>query len=173
MPNSTHNLPKSAPMGGDSASLTPVLEAENGDLPQNAPECPTPQNESENPRPEALLSHRQRVVLRLILQGLTDLDITRAISIDRKTVYRWRTQDPDFRAALEYHLRRQFEFDQNRLANLNEKALDRLESQINHPNPAVARSAARTVLVLSRIGNQLEKEMSENPLINPRDDERD
>src|SRR5207248_1855311 len=53
---------------------------------------------------DQLLTDQQRVAVELMLNGVTQTAVAKAVGIDRKTLYRWRTEDTAFRDEL--HRRR-------------------------------------------------------------------
>lgn len=83
-------------------------------------EPPTPPPQPDTPSPEASstpeassdllsgLSVKQQQALQRLLKGLSDGHVAREVGVDRKTVYRWRTSDPAFKAALEAERKRQW-----------------------------------------------------------------
>src|SRR4051812_14101292 len=59
----------------------------SGAMSQNVPKCPIP---------SGALSPKQCLAIDLLILGKTSGDIARAIETDRRTLYRWRHDDPDF-----------------------------------------------------------------------------
>jgi hypothetical protein len=101
------------------------------------------------------LPQRQQLALDLLLTGATDTSIAAAVGVTRRTVYTWRTADHLFSAHLQR--RRQDLFDQNadRLRCMLSAALDTLDRQVKDPYNPTSHRAARTLLLLSRLGNHL------------------
>jgi hypothetical protein len=112
------------------------------------PQAPLAQAVADN---SDLLDERQRVALELMLTGATLTAVANAVSIGRKTLYRWRTEDPAFQAEL--HRRRHEILDSSvdRFRSVLGKSLDLLEKQIRDPYATTALRAARTLLVISGV----------------------
>ncbi len=79
------------------------------------------------------LSPRQLAALDLMLLGQSDTSISAQLAISRKTLYTWRTHDPNFRAAYEKHHRDLLTQSTSRFRTLMDNALDTLEKQVKDP----------------------------------------
>src|SRR3954452_11055717 len=84
--------------------------ATNNQKPQNAPECPIPEQtqapqsstpDPPPPPPDDDLPPDQLLVVDLLLTGGSLTHVAQAARIDRKTLYRWRHHDPRFQQFLE------------------------------------------------------------------------
>jgi hypothetical protein len=126
----------------------------NASLPQNAPPCPTFSDSIPLQEPPPL-PPRQLAALELMLLGNTDTSISATLNIDRKTLYRWRTHDPAFRAAFDHHHRDLLTQTTTRFRSLLDNALDALEKQVKDPYTPTSHRAAKTLLALSRLGHLL------------------
>jgi hypothetical protein len=98
------------------------------------------------------LSDRQKAALSMILTGATDTKVAKTIGANRKTIYRWRVQDPVFREALEEGRRKHFEHAADQMRGLLEEALKTLGRQVRDIYDPTAHRAARTLLSLARVG---------------------
>jgi DNA-binding CsgD family transcriptional regulator len=116
--------------------------------PQNASNHPTPANASRRPgRPQSsTLSARQRYALACLLAGHTDLAISRALKINRKTLYTWKHNHPLFRAAYEEGSIQTRDAVSCRLANALLRSTDTLRRHLKSDDPLVAFRAARALL---------------------------
>jgi hypothetical protein len=101
------------------------------------------------------LSPRQLAALDLMLLGQSDTSISTQLSIARKTLYTWRTHDPNFRAAYESHHRALLTQSTSRFRTLMDNALDTLEKQVKDPYTPTSHRAAKTLLSLARISTLL------------------
>src|SRR6185295_14989254 len=72
---------------------------------QDATQCNNQKNALPHLGPYPLfdneLSPRQHKAIELLLRGVTDAQTAAEIGVDRTTVYRWRTDDPEFVEVLE------------------------------------------------------------------------
>ena len=121
----------------------------NPDIPpQNAPNHPTPANASRKPGrpPSSTLSARQRYALACLLAGHTDLAISRALKINRKTLYTWKHHHPLFRAAYEEGSTQTRDAVSCRLANALLRSTNTLRRHLKSDDPLVAFRAARALL---------------------------
>src|SRR5438309_1129369 len=97
----------------------PQASATNNQKPQNAPECPIPeQTQAPQPStpdpppptpPDDDLPPDQLLVIDLLLTGGSLTHVADAARIDRKTLYRWRHHDPRFQQFLERRRRELFD----------------------------------------------------------------
>jgi len=82
-------------MNADSVP-NPVFDPTNADFPASVEQNGTKWNET---TPLALREVQIRSI-ELILQGLSDTEIAKKLKIGRNTLWRWKTQDDDFRNCL-------------------------------------------------------------------------
>jgi len=120
-------------------------------IPQDSPQFPIPSDALSPLDPN--LTDRQHAALDLIAAGLTLSNVAVQLRIDRKTLYNWRKTNPQFRAALESRRRELTDAASERFSELLDRALDILEKQLNNNYAPTAHRAARTLLVLARLGS--------------------
>lgn len=100
---------------------------QQGVMPENVRKCPILAKRTEES--ETGLSEPQRKAIGLMLLGKSLGAVSQAVSIDPKTLYRWR-QDELFREELERRRRELWEGAAERLRALVHPALDVLEEQL-------------------------------------------
>jgi hypothetical protein len=98
---------------------------------------------SQNVPSKKILSAIQRNAIDLILLGKSDIETAEAIGVDRRTIYRWRYQNPWFQAELNRQLSARWKATLERVQALVPKVVDHLETEINQ-KPGMA--AVRCVL---------------------------
>ena len=117
---------------------------------QNATQCNNQKNALPHVDPYHLfdneLSPRQHKAIELLLRGLSDAEAAAEIGVDRTTVYRWRTDDPEFLDTLETQRRILWQQSAQRLQTMYQPALDILEKQLTGPDPRLALRAAALLL---------------------------
>ena len=121
------------------------------------PECPAPEDEkraatavTDDP---AELTDRQLAAIELIASGATDTAVAEALHVNRRSVYRWRVEDPEFRAHLSKRRAELYANSVDRLRAMLNQALNTLEQQISDPYTTTSLRAARTLLVMARVGS--------------------
>jgi acyl-CoA reductase-like NAD-dependent aldehyde dehydrogenase len=148
------NINKNPHPSAASVTNDPMTQSPTPEMPQNAPICPTNSTRSDS-EPLADLTPLQIQALELILSAKNDTAICKQLQIDRKTLYRWKTENPAFRDAL--HRRRAQLLDEHadRIRVLLKRALDTIEDHIQDSYAPTSHRAARTLLYLSRIGHHI------------------
>jgi Homeodomain-like domain len=124
----------------------------------NDPICPvfkTARGKMRRSQSENGLNDRQAAAIALMLEGIRDINIARTLKINRRTLYRWRALDPDFRKELARRRAELFDHAGDRLRASLQMAVNNLNCQLQHPSPVVAQTAAKTVLNLARIGDAI------------------
>ena len=112
------------------------------EMSQNVPECPIGENASS-------LNDRQRMALELIVAGQRDIDVAKAVGVDRKTIYRWR-QDEQFRAELDACRRELWHGVVDRMRALLEPSVEVLNE---HLHDSLDRNRYRAAVSILRISN--------------------
>ena len=112
------------------------------EMSQNVPECPTGESASS-------LNDRQRMALELIVAGQRDIDVAKAVGVDRKTIYRWR-QDEQFRAQLEQRRRELWAGVVDRMRALLEPSVEVLNE---HLRDSLDRNRYRAAVSILRLSN--------------------
>jgi hypothetical protein len=92
------------------------------------------------------LSQRQRAAIELLLRGFSDAQTAAEVGVDRGTIYRWRTDDPEFAHVLETQRRILWQQSAQRLQTMYQPALDILEKQLTGADPRLALRAAALLL---------------------------
>jgi hypothetical protein len=136
---------------------------------QNDSKCPTP-DETHGGRCPIVghspgISARKQAAIEMILTGATDTAVAEALMVTRKTIYRWRVEDTQFRAHLDRRRRELFDNASDRLRNLLGSALDRLTRQVNDPYASTSLRAARTLLALARVGQAVSDAREPHPVL--------
>jgi hypothetical protein len=90
-----------------------------------------------------------------MLNGVTDTKITELLQVDRKTLYRWRTDNPRFKQALAQRREDLFGHQLDLFLNGLTASLETLTKQTADEFPPTAHCAARTLLLASRLGHHL------------------
>jgi hypothetical protein len=123
---------------------------------QNVPDCPAAASENRDPKSAsdgpAELSERQLAALELILSGDSDSAVAQAISVNRRTIYRWRREDSAFGAELQRRRQELYARETDRMRSMLGEALTTLHRQVKNTYAPTAHRAARTLLSLSRMG---------------------
>ena len=137
---------------------------------QNVPECP-----AESPRDPSVpvgapsvasppdLTDRQLAAIDLILSGRTATDAAEALGIDRRTIYRWRTEDPAFRQRLDQLRRQRCDEAADHLSASLSQALAVFDRHLKDLYAPICFRAARAVLTLAQIGKLLNPEPLPHP----------
>jgi hypothetical protein len=143
------------PLTPDGNPLTP--NPDSSPVAHNCPPLPTfPDAVPEQEPPDTPdLPPRQLAALELMVLGHTDISIAAQLKIGRRTLYNWRTHDPNFRAAFDHHHRDLLTQTTTRFRSLLDTALDALEKQVKDPYTPTSHRAAKTLLSLSRLANHL------------------
>jgi hypothetical protein len=122
----------------------------------NVQKCPVFDETQIRTVPDALpddpLSDRQRAALELMLGGATDVAIAAAVGVSVRTLYRWRMQDDRFRNRLDRRRLELYDCTLDRFRSLLSGATEVLEKHLRERYAPTALRAARTVLVLARVG---------------------
>ena len=119
---------------------------------QNVAERPTPAAAAEAKCPALGLSARKQAAIEMILLGQTDIAGAKALTVNRKTIYRWRVEDERFRDVLVQRRREVFENATDRLRAPLESALNVLGRQVADAYHPTSHRAARTLLTLAQVG---------------------
>ena len=101
--------------------------------------------------PAVLPDERQRVAIDLMLTGATMTSVAQSVGIGRKTLYRWRTEDPAFQGELQRRRSEILDSSVDRFRDLLGKSMDLLERQLRDPYTITALRAARTMLTMSGV----------------------
>jgi hypothetical protein len=88
-------------------------------------------------------SAKQHRALDLIASGMSDREVGEALAVDRSSVWRWRTHDPDFQAELNQRRNDLWQSSVERLRALIPQAIDALGDELRGPN---RHRAAETIL---------------------------
>lgn len=132
---------------------TSMNDQKEGSMSQNVSECPTSAAAAETECPKVgHLPARQQAAIELILTGATDTAVAEALSVNRRTVHRWRVLDERFRSELDRRRREVFDTANDRLRSMLVTALDRLEKQVRDRYDPTSHRAAKTLLTLARVG---------------------
>jgi transposase-like protein len=101
------------------------------------------------------LDTRQMHAIELYARGSTDSEVATELGVERSTVWRWRTQDRNFRSTLRRVHAEVSGAGAARLEGLVEKALDVIASTLadERVSPAVRLRAAESVLARSGIAS--------------------
>ena len=91
---------------------------------------------------KAELSEAQQEALDLLLAGMNDREISDSLGVDRATVESWRTQDNEFRAALNRRRLDLWRSQVERLRSLVNLAVGVLESDLKNTEDSRLRQAA-------------------------------
>src|SRR5690242_18040887 len=106
---------------------------------QNVPECPNFSNANANPNPnpnpnpadlDPPLPPDQQTAIALLLTGAPTGHVAAAIGIDRRTLYRWRHDDPCFIRELRRQRAELLDNANDRFRYLLNNALNALELQV-------------------------------------------
>ena len=127
----THDYPPSENRGDGSTSQPPATEVVTDN--------------------SALLDERQRVAIELMLSGATLTSVAQSVGIGRKTLYRWRTDDPAFRGELQRRRSEILDSSVDRFRDLLGKSMDLIETQLRDPYTITSLRAARTLLTMSGV----------------------
>ncbi|MDB5319247.1 MAG: hypothetical protein JWN40_878 [Phycisphaerales bacterium] len=124
---------------------------------QKVPECPKfdDANANAEPKPDRTdppLPANQQAAIALLLTGAHTGDVAAACGIDRRTLYRWRHQDPNFIRELRRQRAQLLDNVNDRFRYLLNNALSALELQVADPYAPTSHRAAKTLLALARIG---------------------
>lgn len=95
-----------------------------------------------------MLNPKQIRALNLLLAGHSCTDVAEHLHIGRKTLFRWRTANPDFRQSLARLASAAAESQSAHLDALSRRALRTLRSQLADPWRETSCRAAKTVLSL-------------------------
>jgi transposase-like protein len=119
-------------------------------IPHDSPEFPTLADRLNKTADSSALTERQKAAIELLLMGKTMTATARALEIDRKTLYNWRSDDR-FREVLEERRRELWSDASGRLVALVHPSLDVLEQHLADRYDRARFRAASTVLKLARL----------------------
>ena len=126
-------------------AVEPHIEPPVERMPQNAPECPSPEN---------ALNDKQRLAIDLIILGRGYGDIAHSIGVDRKTLYRWRMDAP-FVEALDELRRLVWSAAADRLTAMVEPAIDILHENLTDRHERRRFRGATAILRLADLRKEI------------------
>jgi|GEM_PF-3288784 len=130
--------------GPDRQDIPP---ADPGRVPEDARKCPI----FENTQFPVYLPEKQRAAIELLAAGQPLNRVAEALSIDQKTLYRWRC-DPEFGAALSARVNQMWGEASERLRTMAIRAVDLLQEQLYSRSTESCYRAARSVFTLCVAG---------------------
>jgi DNA-binding NarL/FixJ family response regulator len=95
---------------------------------------------------EYKLTSQQEVAVGMILDGKSDLEISRKLNMRRQTINVWRNHHVEFMLELKLRRGQAWEKQQEKLSQLVERALDMLTKYLDHENETVRLTAAMAIL---------------------------
>jgi hypothetical protein len=101
--------------------------------------------------PEDPLPDRQQRAIDLIVAGFPESHVAQVLGVSRRTLYRWRTDDPGYAAHLDRRRNECLQAASDRFRALLDTALDLVERHIKDPYAPTALRAARTLLNIAHI----------------------
>ena len=122
--------------------LTNQLEGQS--MPESARKCPMPESDS---APD-ILAERRRAAIEMLAGGQLIKRVAEALTVDPKTIYRWR-QEPDFQAALSARIKEVWGEAVERMKSLAVPAVEILQRQLHSHNSDDCYRTAKFVIRLS------------------------
>jgi NADH dehydrogenase/NADH:ubiquinone oxidoreductase subunit G len=95
------------------------------------------------------ISDRQRYAIDLMIKGHNDTSIVESVGVNRKTLWRWRNWNADFRAALADARMQKFGALADQYQSVVAKATAVLEGMLEDASPANRFRAAQTLVCMS------------------------
>src|ERR1051325_2800284 len=133
-----------APKPPPSTQLPPPQNLKNDQIAQ--PVTPSPHSPT-SPSPNAFtLTPLHDKAIFLLLRGHSDASIAKSLSISRMTLYRWRSCNPLFQAALNRKRQELWQSDLENLRGLLSRSLRILKKHMRSKDPALQLKAATAML---------------------------
>ena len=142
-------LPAAPSPSSPSPSASPIPPTPPGggvEMSQDVPECPNPGDRLNGAPPS--LTDKQLAAIELLLRGKSMSAVATALSMDRRTLYRWRQEEP-FRFELECRRRELWDEAADRLRGMVHPSLDILERELADRYDGARHRAATAVLRLA------------------------
>jgi hypothetical protein len=130
------------------------------DTSHNVPECPTSADDlNQTDQPD--LSVNQCAAIEMLAAGKNTTQVAHMLEVDRRTVYRWRQEDP-FRRALVARRRQLWGEVTARLRGMVHPSLDELDKQLHERYDRARFRAATAILRLANLKDCPDPEEEEN-----------